>query len=192
MRADGHDRAVQRVDELGRSRRGTRSDLPDRRQAVFLVPRIDALRAVPHVEILVEAQAGDLLEDRHADFLGTPRVHRGLIHDYVAFLEHLADRVTRFFQRRQVRPLVVVDRCGHRDDEDPAGPQILQVGRVGELRGRGQFFRPHLERAVPAVAQFRDPMLVDVEPDRLEALTELDRKRQADIAEADHADFEVT
>ena len=82
---------VQRVDEIGDFRRRAGGDLPDRRQAMFLVARIDALGAVAGEEILVELEAGDALEDRHADFLGAARIDGGFVDHDVALLQHLAD-----------------------------------------------------------------------------------------------------
>ena len=65
--------AVQLVDELRGFGRRARGDLADGRQAMLLVARVDALGAVAGEEILVELQARDALEDRHAHLFGAAR-----------------------------------------------------------------------------------------------------------------------
>ena len=82
---------VQRVDEVGHFGRRARGDLEDRRQAVLLVARVDALRAVAGEEVLVELQARDALEDRHADLFGAAGIDGGFVDHDVALLQHLAD-----------------------------------------------------------------------------------------------------
>src|ERR1700681_4796988 len=57
VRAGGHDRAVELVDEDRRGPRRAGRDLADRAQTMFLVTGIDALRAVADKEISIEPQA---------------------------------------------------------------------------------------------------------------------------------------
>ena len=54
-----------------------------------------------------------------------------------------------------------------------------------------QLLRLDLERAVLAALELGDALRVDVETGRLVVLAELDRERQADVAEPDHADAAV-
>ena len=70
--------------------------------------------------------------------------------------------------------------------------QLLQVLEVG---GERQLLAPpcssarsSLERAVAARLELGDAVRLDVEPDRVEVLAELDGQRQADIAQTDDAD----
>ncbi len=158
---------------------------------MLLVARVDAFRAVTRVEIDVELETGDALEDRHADFFGAAGIDGGFVHHDVALLQHLADGLARFDQRRQVGALVLVDRRRHRDDEDAAGLEVLQLSREAEQVGFGEFPGIRLERAVVAVAKLLDALRLDVETDGLETLAELHGERQADIAEADDANLEV-
>ena len=136
VRAGLDDRGVQRIDEVGHLRRRAGGDLLDRREPMLLVAGIDALGAVAGEEITVEFQAREALEDRDGDLLGAAGIHGRLEHDDVALLQHLAQQLARALDRLQVRSLVVVDRRGHRDDEDPAGAQILELGRVAEVLRR--------------------------------------------------------
>ena len=50
-----------------------------------------------------------------------------------------------------------------------------------------EFLLGHLAGAVDAVAELGDALLVDVEAEHGKMPGEIDRERQADIAEADHA-----
>jgi hypothetical protein len=189
--AGPHDAAVERVDELRHVRCGPGGHLPDGRDAMRLVARVDALRAVAGEEIPVEPQPRDSLEDGHADLLGAAGVDSRFVDDDVALFQHLADRFARPDERRQVGPLVIVDRRRHGDDEDAASPQVFQARReVQLLRGR-QFRRVHFQRAVDAAPQLVDTVRLDVEADGPEPFAELDRERQTDVAEPDDADPEV-
>ena len=191
VRAGLDDRAVELVDELGRLRRRAGRDLADRRQPVLAVARVDALRAVAGVEVLVELESRLLFEDRHADLLGAAREHGGLVDHDVAALQDLAHRLAGALEWRQVRPLVGVDRRRHGDDVDAAGLEVPELRAEPQALRRGQLLRLDLERAVLAAAQLRDAIRVDVEADRVVALAELDRERQTDVTEAEHADAAV-
>ena len=100
MGTGGHDRLVQRVDELGGFRGRTGGDLFDRRQPVFLAPGIDALRAVADEEIAVEAKSRLPLEDRDADLLGATGIDGRFVHHDPAFSQNLSDAGTRADERR--------------------------------------------------------------------------------------------
>ena len=115
--AGGDHRAVERVDEVGDLGRRAGGDLDDAGQAVLLVARVDALRAVARVEVAVVDQPGFLLQDRHADFLGRARIDRGFVDHHVAALERAADAAAGRLQRAEVRPLELVDRGRHGDDD---------------------------------------------------------------------------
>src|SRR6185437_6510805 len=83
---------------------------------------------------------------------------------------------------------VLIDRGGHRHDEDAAALQVREVRAEGEARG-GLELRPRdFQRAVAAADQLRDAMRLDVESQSIEMLAELDRERQAHITQTDHAD----
>ena len=85
---------------------------------MFFVARVDALRAVTRVEILVELQAGEFFEDGNAVLFGGTRVDRRFVDDDIALLEYLADGFRGLDQRGEVRLVVLVDGRGHGDDED--------------------------------------------------------------------------
>ena len=108
---------------------------------MLLVAWVDALRTVAAVEVLVEFEARELLQHGHAVFFGAPGVHGGFINDNVARLEHFANGFTGLDERREVWSLVVVDGCGHGDDEDVAAAQVFNVGAELQVAGGLQFFR---------------------------------------------------
>src|SRR5665213_1402034 len=107
--------------------RGTRRNLADRGQAMFLVAGIDALRAVAGEEIAIEFQPRHALEDRNTYFFRAAGINRRLVDHDVALLEYAANRLARANQRRQLRPLVFVDRCGHRDYHDATGLSLIHI-----------------------------------------------------------------
>ena len=158
---------------------------------MLLVAGIDALGAVAGKEILVELQARDALEDRHADFLGAAGIDGRLEDDDVALLQHLADRLARPLDRRQVGSLVLVDRRRHRDDEDlQSARSSIRVVKVS------CFADAQLAPVTSSVLSWPrlssgDRARLDVETDGSEVLAELDGERQADIAETDDADLQA-
>ena len=157
-----------------------------------LVARVDAFRAVAAEEVLVELQAAEFLQHRHAHFLGAAGVNGTFVHHDIAALQHLAERLRGLHQRGEVRALVLVDGRGHRDDEEGALLQRGQVRRVFQLRGALQLCLRDFQRAVFAGLQFGNAPLVDVETDRGEILPEFHSQRETDIAETDDADTEGT
>ena len=186
--AGGDDRAVQAIDEVGDLGRGARGDLADGREAVLLVAGIDALGAVAGKEVAVELQARHALEDRHADLFGAPRVHGRLVDHDRAAAQCRADGLARPYQRAQVRPLVLIDRRRHGDDEDLAALELLQIGGEGQPPGALQLGGGHLEGDVAALGQLRDAHGLHVEADGVVVLAELHGQRQADVAQADDGD----
>ena len=97
VRAGRDDRAIDGIDEVGGRGCRARRDLEYRRQPMFLVARVDALRAVADEEVLVQGQAGLVLENRHAELFSRARINRGLVDDDVAFLDNATQRRTRCF-----------------------------------------------------------------------------------------------
>ena len=113
-----------------------------RRQAVFLVARIDALGAVAGEEILVELETGLALEDGNADLFGAARIDGGFVHHDVALLEHLADGLAGALERREVGAVVAIDRRRHRDDEYAAtAPRSLRFVEYLSFRAALQLGR---------------------------------------------------
>jgi hypothetical protein len=82
--ADRDDPAIEVIDEPGRLGRRPGRHLDDVRDAMLLVPGIDALRAVTDREIDIEAQARSLFEDRDTLLLSRAGVHGRLVDDDVA------------------------------------------------------------------------------------------------------------
>src|SRR6202012_437572 len=121
------DQAVELVDEVRNLGRGARRDLADRREAMLLVARIDALRAVAREEIAGESQARHALEYRYAHLFGAPRIDRGLVDHHRALAQHGADTLAGAHQGREIGSLVAVDRGWHRDDESPAAARLAEV-----------------------------------------------------------------
>jgi len=119
---DGDDLVVDRIDQIGHFRRGTCCHFFDSSDAMLLVARVDTLRAVAGVEILVELEAGEFFEDGNAIFFGGARVDRRFVNDDITLLEYLADGFRGFDQRGQVGLVVPVDGSGHGDDEAVALP----------------------------------------------------------------------
>ena len=73
--------------------------------------------------------------------------------------------------------------------------QSLRSSRLAvneSLRRRGELRLVDLAGAVAALAQFADAGGLDVVADGGVAPAELDGERQADVAQADHADLEVS
>jgi hypothetical protein len=113
--------ASTKVGDLGG---GAGSDLFDGGQAVLLVAGVDALGAVAGKEVAVELQPGMLFQHRNADFLGGTGVDGGFVDDDGALAHDLADGFGGLDQRGQVGAVGLVDRRGHGDDEDVAGPEV--------------------------------------------------------------------
>jgi hypothetical protein len=179
------------VDEFGDFWRGAGGDLFDRRDAMQLVARVDALRAVAGVKIDVEFKAGNGFQHRHAVFLGGARVDRRFVNDDVALLQNLPEGSRRLDQRREVGALVFVDRRRHGDDIDVARGEIGEIGRVTQPRGFAQFFVADFKRRVMAGFERGDARRVDVEPNDLAMLAELHRQWQTDVTQTDDAEFDV-
>lgn len=189
--AGGDDGGVQVVDGVRHFRGGAGGHLLDGGDPVFLVARVDALRAVAGEEVLVEGEPGDPLQHRHAVFLGGAGVDGGLVDHDVAFFQGIADGLGGADQGRQVRPAVPVDGGGHGDDVDVAVLEVVGVGAEGQAAGFRQLLIGHFQGAVVAVLQGADTPGVDVEPHHRAVFTKFHGQRQADVAEADHGQFEV-
>ena len=192
VRAGGDDAAIKGIDELGDFGGGARGDFFDGGQAVRLVAGVDAFGAVAAIEVAVEAEAGVLFEERDADFFGGAGVDGGFVDDDGAFGYDLADGFGGLDQGRKVGPLSAVDRGGYGDDEDIACAQLFGVGSETELFGFGQFGGLGFAGAVTAGLEFVDTALLDVEAGDRILLAEFDGQRQADVAEADDRDADVS
>src|SRR4029078_9578527 len=78
---------IELIYEFGSLRRRSGCDFSNTGQSMLLVARIHSLGTVTGEEIDIESQARDPLENGYADLFRAARVHRGLIHDDVSFLE---------------------------------------------------------------------------------------------------------
>lgn len=157
---------------------------------MLLVARVDALRAVAGVEVLVELEAGELLEDRDAVFLSGAGVYRGFIDDDVALLQDLANGLGGLDQRGEIGALVLVDRRWDGDDEDIAGGEVLRIGGIAQALRLAHLFVRDFERAVVTRAQCVDTRPVDVEAENVALLGEFDCEWQADVAKADDGELD--
>ena len=155
--------AIERVDEFGDFRRRTRGHLLDVGHAVRLVARVDPLRAVADEEILVELEAREALEHRHALLFRRAGIDGRFVDHDVVFLQHAADRLARADERTEVGPLVVIDRRRDRRDEHVAILEVFHLARELHARGGRELFVVDFERGVAALAQRGDARAVDVE-----------------------------
>ena len=86
MGAGGNNTGIKRIHFIGNLRSRTGGDFHNAGYPVFFITRINTLGAVTGVKVPVKHQAGDVLQNRHADFLGCTRVYRGFInHDIALF-----------------------------------------------------------------------------------------------------------
>ncbi len=83
-------------------------------------------------------------------------------------------------QRPQIRNPRFVDRRRHRHDDEPAFPQDGGIGAEVDIHGL-QVLGLHLEGAVQAVTQFRDPLCIQVKAHHVEMACQVNGQRQADI-----------
>ena len=128
------------------------------------------------------------LQHGPADLLGDARVDGRLEDHDGARPRGLTDRLRRADDRRQVRPVVLVHGCRHRDHEERRPGEVRRVGR--EMQGgRPQLLRIELARPVVATAQLLHLALVDVEADRPRELPrERQRDRKPDVPKPDDRD----
>ena len=182
------DGRIQGADLFERRRIVARHHLDDARERVFLVAGIDALGREAEEEILAALEPGRAGDARTADVLGDAGIDGRLVDHDVALLEMRADRRRGALERLQIGLLAGVDRRRNGHDVEVRGGEILRIG--GEFQPR-RLERGRIDLARPVVApgQFGDPPCIDVESDDGRTGAGKGRgDRQADIAQADHAD----
>ena len=159
-------------------------DLCDLLERVLFVARVDALGGVAQLEVAAR-QARQLGEDGAANVFGDAGIDGGLVDDDGPLRHHLADRLGRADDRREVGDVVPVDRRGDRHDEEV---------RLGELGGVvGDVERRPLEDvawnlAVPVLSPFElgDLLSIDVEANDIsEVAREGERHGETDIPKTD-------
>jgi hypothetical protein len=96
-----------------------------------------------------------------------------------------ADALRAFDQWREVGPVRIVDRCGHGHDQEFGRGQDGRIGRVREVGGGTHFIAAHFAGWVHEALVGRDLFGREIEAERAVLLAELDRQRQAHVAEAD-------
>jgi hypothetical protein len=178
------DAAVDLRNALERLRRVARDDLRDLGQRALLVAGVDALRRIADVEVFAPAHLRMLLQHGDADLLRGPRIDGGFVDDRRAPLHVLADRLRRTEQRPEVRLVRIVHWRGNGNDDEIRLGQRGRIGSHGELRGRAERVGRHFAGRIDVALIARDLFRREVESDRPVPLTELDRKRQADITQA--------
>ena len=191
MGAGGNHGGIETVHGVRHVRGGAGGDLHDVGDAVELIARVDALRAVAGVEILIERKAGDPFQHGHAVLLGGAGEYRGLVNHDVAGLEGLADGLGRLDQRRQVRLAVLVDGGRYRYDIDVAALQRSWIVAERQTLRGGQLRIAELPGKIVPFAQGADAVAVHVKAHHRAVLAELRGQGQAHIAEADHGQFDV-
>lgn len=189
--AGGDHGGIETVHGVRHFRGGAGGDLHDVGDAVELIARVNALRAVAGVEVLVEGEAGDPLQHRHAVLLGGAGEYRGLVNHDIAGLEGLADGLGRPDQRRQVGLAVLVDGGGHGDDVDVTAVQGRRIVAERQALRGGQLRVAELPGKIVPFAQIADTVAVNVKAHHRAVLAELRGQWQAHIAQADHGQFDI-
>ena len=152
-----------------------------------LVAGVDALGRVAE-EKFAAREPRDLRQQRPADVFGDTRVDRRLIDDDVALLEHLADRLARLDDGREIGAVVDVDGRGHRHHEEGGLLQLRGVGGDVE-RDALERGRVDLSRAIEARRELLHLRFVDVEADGAGELPrEPQRDGKPDVAKPDDGD----
>ena len=116
-------------------RSGTRCHLYDVTDPVFLITRIDTLRAIAGIKIRVKLQARYLLKHRHADLFGCSRIHSRFVNNHRVVLHYAANSLARQNQRGQIWLFILVDWSGHGNNEYTAVGQIFFVMCKRQLAG---------------------------------------------------------
>ena len=155
------------------------------------LPRIDALGAVPEMELAARGEARFLLQDRRHELLGRAWVRRGLQHDGRARSEVARQGAGRGPDVGEVGH-AVPQRRGHGDHGHiEAGTS----GRIGRGRvapgheGRRQSLRRHVLDVRLTGEEVLDPRLIGLVAHDGEAdLCRTHRKGQADVPLSDHND----
>ena len=161
-------------------------DLHDLRKVMLPVAGIDAFGGVPDVEILAPSHTGLLLEYRHANLFGRPRIDGRLVDDRRARFQMPADRDAGRFEWRKVGLPRRIDRGRNSHDDEV---RLLERDRI---QGNAQEPRPlqlggrHFARRVRPAFEILYFLARQVETDCRTALSELDRERKPDIAQADY------
>ena len=106
-----------------------------------------------------------------------------------ALADHPTDRAARRQPGGEVRAFVAIDRRRDSDDEDIAIGQSRFVGREAQGLGVSQFVRGGLQRPIMPKLQLGDALAVDVEAHHRIFRGQGHGERQADIAQADHANL---
>ena len=189
------DAGVKRVHFCRNGGRAAAGDLLDLCQGVDLVAGVDALGAVAavkppaaigcvHISAVDVGEIRESFQHRHADLFGGAGIDGGLVNHQVTRLERLTDRLAGPLQRCQVRGVGDIHRRGHGDDEDAAVGQLGRVAAEAQVRGRTEFFRRDLQRAVAPRLQLSHAPLVDVKPQHRPDVAKLHRQGQAYITQA--------
>ena len=143
------------------------------------------------MEVLAGLQAA-LLERGLHHFVGRPWIGRRLQDHELPGLEVRLDRIHRLDDVGEIGVLGLAQRRGHADVDRVHVLELRQVGRCPEPAGVDavlDVLRLDVEDVAPTRVDFRHLRLVHVEAGDVEALfRKFHGERQADVAEADHAD----
>ena len=125
---------------------------------MLAVAGVDPLRRVAEGEIAAADETRGRFQQRRAVLLGRPGIDRRFVDDDVALLERRADGARRREQGAQIGAMRLVDRGGHRDDEEIGRAQIAGVGGEAQI-GRAQILGLNLARPVVAAAKLGDTLV---------------------------------
>ena len=186
-----NDTGIERIDRGRRLRCRAARHLHDIRQPVFPVAGVYPLRAIAGEKILIQLQAGTSLENRYANLARAARIDGRFVNHDRSLGHCLAHRFRCTDQISKVRPVRLVDRRRHRDDEDAAIAQVGCIAGKGDMARRIEIVRPHFPGVIFPASKFGDTRRLAVEAGDGPRLAELDSKRQPDIAKADHGNTKM-
>ena len=184
------DLAVELAGALCAALRQPSDQLRSRANRVVGAAGVDALRGEGEVEVASPGQAG-LLENGQQPFPRRPRIGGRLQHHQLLGLQDPGQRAGGIDQKGQIGLTGAGQRRRHADDHRVTRGQIRIVGAGPQVAGdpSQRLLGDVLDIAAP-LAESRHLATVAVQPDDLVPLLgEGDGKRQADVAEPDHADL---
>ncbi len=163
-------------------------NLLDGIEAVNLVARIDSLGAVADLPVNAALESGLLLDNRDTGLFRDTRINGRLENNNRARLNILSDKVTRALDRRQVRRVIVIDRCRNRDNNEA---RILKPCGIRRKLNRRLLHGliADLIRGVDARLVLLDFGIIEIKSDNLDLLRKSDSNRHSDVSKANQGEL---